>query len=256
MPEGSAKTDLYFTFEAPAKDHNWAGFGMGTQMDNSLIFVVYRSADNQGEPTLSTRIGEQHRMPIFTNKVNTSILQGSTVTDDKFIINFHCMGCRSWGEAEVDVTSTSAPFFYALGPGGSLRSDDKEVRINRHDLHSDAFTLDMKAATGVNGVPVIGSAGDNTSIGEDADDDDDDGPGYGFGISRGVAFHAFVMCFAFSIVYPAGYLFLRIFERVWLHWGIQSFGVILTFLGVGSGIAVSMREQLVDLPASLCCCSC
>ena len=246
MPEGSAKTDLYFTFEAPVKDHSWAGFGMGTRMDNSLIFVVYRSADDQGEPTLSPRIGSQHQTPTYTDKVNTSILQDSTVTDDKFVINFHCVGCRSWGEGEVDVSSTSAPFFYALGPEGSLQSDDKEARINQHEKHSDIFSLDMKAATGVNGVPVVGSAGNSTSTGDDDDNDDsEDGYDSAYGLSRGVALHAFVMCFAFAIVYPAGYLFLRIFERVWLHWGIQSFGVFLTCAGLGSGIAVSIKEQIV-----------
>lgn len=242
VPEGSAKTDLYFTFEAPAKDHTWAGFGMGTRMHDSLIFVVYRSADNQGEPTLSPRLGEQHSMPLFTTQVNTSILQGSTVTDDKFVVNFHCVGCRSWDGGEVDVASTDAPFFYALGPEGSLQSDDKEVQINRHEAHSVVFPLDMKAATGANGVPGIGSATDGNSTGVA---DDDSGPASSIGISRGVAIHGFVMCFAFALVFPGGYLFLRIFERVWLHWGIQSFGLLLVFLGVASGIAVSIREQLV-----------
>lgn len=212
-------------------------------MHDSLIFVVYRSADNQGEPTLSPRLGEQHSMPIFTNQVNTSILHGSTVTDDKFVVNFHCMGCRSWDGGEVDAASTSASFFYALGPEGSLQSDDKEVQINRHEVHSGIFTLDMKAATGANGVPVIGSAADGTSTGEA---DDDSGPASGIGISRGVAMHGFIMCFAFALVFPGGYLFLRIFERVWLHWGIQSFGLLLVFLGVVSGIVVSIREQLVS----------
>src|SRR4051794_12538130 len=79
VPEGSDMKDLYFHFEAPLKDHNWAGFGLGAQMHNSLIFVAYRSADNQGEPTLSPRIGQQHRMPIFTNSVNVSVLSGSEV---------------------------------------------------------------------------------------------------------------------------------------------------------------------------------
>ncbi|KAK5093029.1 hypothetical protein LTR70_000504 [Exophiala xenobiotica] len=241
VPEGSAKTDLYFTFEAPAKDHTWAGFGMGTRMHDSLIFVVYRSADNQGEPTLSPRLGEQHSMPLFTTQVNTSILEGSTVTDDRFVVNFHCVGCRSWDGGEVDVASTDAPFFYALGPEGSLQSDDKEVQINRHEAHSVIFPLDMKAATGANGVPGIGSATDGNPTGAA---DDDSGSASGIGISRGVAIHGFVMCFAFALVFPGGYLFLRIFERVWLHWGIQSFGLLLVFLGVASGIAVSIREQL------------
>jgi len=240
VPEGSAKTDLYFTFEAPAKDHDWAGFGMGTAMHDSLIFVVYRSADNQGEPTLSPRLGEQHSMPIFTNQVNTSILSESTVTDDKFVVNFHCVNCRSWDGGSVDVASTNAPFFYALGPKGTLQSDDKETRINKHEIHSDIFTLDMQAATGANGVPVIGSAGDLDM------NEVDEISGSTYGISRGVAIHGFVMCFAFALVFPAGYLFLRIFERLWLHWGIQSFGVLLVFLGVASGIAVSIREQLVS----------
>lgn len=244
VPSGDSKQDLYFSFEAPMDHNDWAGFGLGTQMRNSLMFVAYRSADNRSV-TLSTRLGDQHTMPVFTNAVNVSLLDGSSVSNNTLALNFHCIGCRDWGNGKLDVTSTSAPFFWALGPEGNLQSDDKEARIGQHYVHSETFGLDMKAATGPPGVPVIGSGNDKTSNSNNYGVSDGQGPSGNFGlVSRGVAAHGFAMGFAITIVFPGGYLFLRLFEKVWLHWVIQSFGVLCTILGFGSGIAVSIKEDL------------
>ena len=205
------------------------------------MFVVYRSADNQGEPTVSTRVGHDHVMPEYYNETIVNVLEGSEVNGDNFVVNLHCKNCRSWGEGNLDTSSTNARFFYALGPDGTdLMSDDVSERISQHPSHPKQFTLNVQAATGQNGVPSFGS--DDT---EDSDDNDG-GPFAGDGPDRGVAFHAFVMSFAFTIIFPLGYLFLRLFERVWLHWGLQAFGTVLVFLGVGSGIAVSKRGDIVS----------
>ena len=39
--------DMYFHIEGPA-ENSWVGFGVGSQMDASLIWVVYRSGDGKG----------------------------------------------------------------------------------------------------------------------------------------------------------------------------------------------------------------
>lgn len=206
------------------------------------MFIVYRSEGNTGEPTVSPRIASGHVMPRQTTDSNVTVLSSSKVTDDRFYVDFHCMSCREWnnGGGKVDVTSSDASFYFALGPDGTLESDDLNVQINQHPDIPTLFGLDLKSATGTNGVPTIGSTGDQDS---DSDGTDDYGPGF---TSRGLAAHAFVMGLAFTIIYPLGYLLLRLFERVWLHWAVQSFGVFLTILGVGSGIAVSIKNDIVS----------
>jgi hypothetical protein len=54
-----------------------------------------------------------------------------------------------------------------------------------------------------------------------------------------------MMVAAFLVVFPAGYLFLRVFERVWLHWGVQSFALLMIFIGTGAGIGLSKRQDIV-----------
>ncbi|KAK5080387.1 hypothetical protein LTS08_007685 [Lithohypha guttulata] len=243
VPEGDQKTDLYFNFEAPA-DHKWVGFGIGMTMDDSLMFVVYRSQDNQGEPTVSPRTTNYHNMPEFYNETTVNVLEGSEVTNDKYVVRMHCKSCRNWGDGGLDTSGRRQRFFYALGPSGDdIKSDDSNARIDSHPGHPSQFMLDMVEATGTNGVPAFEM---NDDASDDSGDDDDDRRGpFGSGdLSRGVAFHAFVMSFAFSIVFPLGYLFLRLFERVWMHYSIQAFGTLLVFAGVGSGIMVSKRENL------------
>lgn len=215
---------------------------MGMVMDNSLMFVVYRSADDQGEPTVSPRIGQNHVMPEWYNNTQVNVLEGSEVTKDKFVVNMHCRGCRSWGEGSLDLTNSRARFFYALGPSGTtLKSDNSNERIEAHPNHPKQFSLNMTAATGLNGVPPFESEQDSQE-----NPNRDVSMGGIIMSSRGVAFHAFLMSFAFSVVFPVGYLFLRIFDRLWAHWGTQIFGTLLVFLGMVAGIVISVKELQVS----------
>jgi hypothetical protein len=63
----------------------------------------------------------------------------------------------------------------------------------------------------------------------------------------GAALHALFACGTFIVLLPAGYLFLRIFERVWIHIAFQSFGLFVTLLGAASGIALSTKKNKVRL---------
>ena len=219
---------------------------MGMIMDNSLMFVIYRSADNQGEPTVSPRVGSGHVMPEWYNGTVVNVLEGSEVTDDKFIVNLHCKGCRSWGDGSMDTTSTRGRFFYALGPSGDdLKSDDYSQRIDTHPRHPKQFTMNINAAIGVNGVPAFES--------DDSDNSDDNGDSFVDAIiairSGGLVFHAIIMAFAFTIVFPLGYLFVKVFDRIWLHWGTQVFGTLLAIIGaiIGMRIAVTMLDVSLSI---------
>lgn len=266
VPEGDSQ-DLFFHFEAPSGGNAWGAFGMGEQMGGSLMFVVYESENSGAPPTVSPRLGKGHVMPQYTSDVNITVLEGSQVTSDSFIANFQCHDCRSWSGGNVDVTSTSAPFIYAIGPSGNLQSNDPSASISQHGSNfQNNWSLNMKQATGAEGVPLSStspgnggtsnnSTGSNNGTTSDPgnnnnnnnnDNDNDDGGNVVY-IPAGVLFHGGVMGLAFALIYPLGYLFLRLFEKVWLHAGIQSFALLLTFLGVGSGIAVSKRDQIVSL---------
>jgi hypothetical protein len=58
------------------------------------------------------------------------------------------------------------------------------------------------------------------------------------------------MCGTFIVLFPAGYLFLRVFERVWIHIAFQSFGLFATLLGAASGIALSIKKNKVCISNS------
>lgn len=259
VPEGNNQ-DLNFHFEVSSNGYAWAAFGMGSQMDGALMFVVYEG--NDGVPTISPRLGSGHSPPQYTKEVNISTLEGSKFTSDGMIANFRCHDCQTWNGGSVDITSTSAPFIYAIGPKGNMQSIDPSANINQHSNFQNNWSLNMKQATGTSGIPLsgtsTGTSGSSTPSGtgnsntNNGNDNDNNGSsGNVIYISGGVIFHGGVMSLAFALIYPLGYLFLRLFEKVWLHAGVQSFALLLTFLGVGSGIAVSKREQIVSYKTSL-----
>lgn len=259
VPQDNSQ-DLFFHFEAPAGGNSWGAFGMGSQMDGALMFVVYESENSNGPPTVSPRLGSGHSTPAYTSTVNISVLTGSQVTSDSFIANFQCHDCRAWGDNNnVDVTSTSAPFIYAIGPNGNLQSNELNANIGQHSSFKNNWSLNMKQATGTGGVPLSGTSTgttgssnptsnntDTNSGSNNNNNDNNSDDGNVIYISGGVLFHGGVMGLAFALIYPLGYLFLRVFEKVWLHAGIQSFALLLTLLGVGSGIAASKLDNIVS----------
>jgi uncharacterized membrane protein len=45
---------------------------------------------------------------------------------------------------------------------------------------------------------------------------------------------------AFVILFPMGYLLLRYFNSVKYHWWMQSFAILIAFVGMGEGISESL----------------
>lgn len=235
VPSDSSDS-LFYHFSAPA-GQTWAAFGFGNQMKGALIFVTYASQDGKNV-TVSPRLGVGHVMPQHTSDVQVNVLSGSGIIDGSFVVNAQCTGCRSWSGGSVNVDSTSQQMVWAAGPSGTLKSDDVSASINQHEGYN-FFNLNLKAATGAGGVPVPDTTSDS-NIGPGP------GPVIGEGFRGGSGFHAFLMVAAFLFLFPAGYLFLRVFERVWLHWVIQSLALVLVGVGAGVGIAISKRNNIVS----------
>jgi hypothetical protein len=226
---------LFFHFTAPA-GQEWAAFGLGGQMPNTLMFVTYASQDGNNV-TVSPRIATAHVMPTHVSNVQVSVLNGSGIIDGTFVVNARCDNCRSWSGGSINVDSTNQPMIWAAGSLGTLDSDDLNAQIQKHEGYN-FFNLDLKAATGTGGVPTVGDSTDTVIGGGPIGDD---------GHFRGATgFHAFLMVAAFLIVFPGGLLFLRVFEKVWLHWGVQSLALLMTILGMGVGIAISKKDKIVS----------
>lgn len=256
VPEGDNRNDLFVHFSASADKFAWAGFGFGDGMKNSLMFLVYRSESNTNNITVSPRLGKGHSMPTFTPDVNFTMLDLSGIDkNDRFVLNMQCFNCRSWQSGKVTISDGSKPqpVFYAFGPESDLASHDQNAPISQHSRYSVVQNLYLIPGTA--GIPIVqddpseprfvpGQNGTNTV-----------NSGGSYQPTRwSLAVHAFFMCFAFSIVFPGGFLLLRLFERVWLHWIPQTFGVLCVIAGMGAGIRASIKYDKVSFEPFLLCC--
>ena len=206
-------------------------------MANSLIFVAYQSASGTNNITVSPRLGVGHVMPQYTSDVKVTLLAGSGLVGDNFVVNGHCQNCRGWKGGKIDLASTKQPMLYALGPeNDELASDSLTATIQQHD-YNGLFSLNIPAATGAGGVPIISGSDGNFNGGDYYDQDP---------ASIGRRVHATFMLGAFVIGFPLGYLFLRTTERVNLHALFQTLSAIAVLLGMGSGVGLSIKQQIVS----------
>lgn len=241
VPNPNAHDDLYFHLAAPSSG-SWYGFGFGTGMADALMFIAYPSADGTNV-TISPRLGSGHVMPTYTGNVGWSLLAGSGIIKDSsgtlLVANVRCVSCRSWASGNVDVTSTTQPMIYAIGGGyDQIATNDHTATLLQHAGYGQ-FNFDMVAATGAGGIP-----SDTTVQRGVSDAVNEGGPG------PGSALHALFMGGTFIVLFPAGYLFLRIFKRVWIHIAFQSVGLFATLLGAASGIALSIKKNKVHISTS------
>ena len=206
------------------------------------MFVIYTSHDGKNV-TISPRLGTGHDMPLYTGNVGYSILEGSGLINSSagtnMVANVRCTNCRSWAGGQLNVTSHSQPMIYAVGDADDqLQTNDYTATIHQHAGYGQ-FTLDMVEATGTGGIP--SDTNQQTGVTHESDQGDGPGPGPGRGL------HALFMCGTFLVLFPAGFLFLRLFERLWIHVAFQSAGLFFTLLGAASGIALSIKENKVGL---------
>jgi len=231
VPSNDANA-LFFHFSAPA-GQTWAAFGLGGQMAGTLIFVTYASEDGKNV-TVSPRIGTGHVMPQHTDNVQVEVLSGSGIIDGSFVVNAKCTNCRSWNGGSVNVDSTNQAMIWAAGPAGTLNSNDASATISKHEGYN-FFNLNLKTATGAGGVPVPSSS-TSTVVGGSSSDEGR--------WQHATGFHGFLMGVAFLIIFPGGYLALRVFEKVWLHWGMQSLALLMIVLGMVVGVAISKKNDI------------
>jgi hypothetical protein len=238
-------SDVYFYFASPA--YSWMGVGFGAQMENSLMLIMYPDADGNStsqlrapawdnraltllDVTISSRIGRKGGEPVFTDKINIEVLDGTGVQDDMMILHARCSDCRVWPNGFLDATSPSQPMIYAFGSPYPLQSSSRSADLKRHARYG-YFTMDMTAATGTGGVPLKSSA--NAGVQEEG--------GMTKDTDRKTLAHAVLGCLVLFVVWPLNVLIAGFLRNIRIHVGF-SIAMVLS-LGVAYGLGISTSNQ-------------
>jgi hypothetical protein len=198
---------------------------------------------------LSPRLSTGHTEPAFNSKIDATKIYvptdpsanhadpNSVGLSGQFTISGVCRNCTNWSNPPLDLTSTQAPFMFAIGPisdGTSARwSDQADAPLRRHSLHGQ-FSMDMTQATMPSGDGILVPAQVNSTDGASATAK--------VGLDRhdyGSAFHAIAMCLAVGLVIPFDSILLRLFHKTLIHYVLQGVFALLFLVGLGLGFYIS-----------------
>lgn len=254
--------DIYIHLSAPVA-YQWVGVGTGSEMDGSVMFILYENSERNGERvcchiiashadngtnsgvTLSPRLSSGHFEPGFSEKIdcgfeNDTAHHGSIDQrngNGYFSANIHCKNITALGKGDgkLDLSNAKQPFIYAWGPTDSpMLSSSNSASMKRHDAYGN-FWLDMTKATSSDSAQVMFPTGaslfNSTNSGTDGQAESD-------GDKVGPA-HAALMLVAFAVIFPLGAILLRFLDSVKAHYIAQSIGVLAAIVGVGVGIYLS-----------------
>ncbi|KAG9948381.1 CBD9-like protein, partial [Aureobasidium melanogenum] len=216
---------------AGTSKHSWIAVGTGTEMQDSMMFIVYGDKSKHGA-TLSTRYSTGENEPKYMSNMNPT--SNASHEDGFFVVDAHYQNSSSWMHNHIDMSSSKQPFIFALGPKLSRSNGGSpSATIQRHVVYG-RFTMDMTKAVSDSAPTPNGE--DGAWVRSDASE--------AYGVSSdydvGSAIHAVVMCLAFVIVFPLGALLLR-FVSVRVHYMVQLAATILVIVGLGTGIYISME---------------
>ncbi|OCK85265.1 iron reductase domain protein [Lepidopterella palustris CBS 459.81] len=223
IPNNSS--DVYIYFSSPA--YSWFAVGAGDKMAGSLMLIMYPSANNKNV-TVSPRIATGNSEPTFAPEIQISVLPGTTIFNDSFVLNAICHNCRSWNGGSLDLTAVSQPWMYAFGPAIDLYSDSPEAPLRRHREYG-YFTMDMNQATGLGGVPIPSTSMNGARLVGDVVMDGD----------KASVTHGILIVFAVLILYPLNVILVGFFKSMKFHVVFSIIIMCFILAGFGVGIYVS-----------------
>jgi hypothetical protein len=151
-----------------------------------------------------------------------------------------CLNCSSIAPNKINPLNTAQPFIYAAGAAArNPNSNSMSAGLRRHQYYGK-FTMDMTAAAG-QGAPPLGlvSSMGTKNLGGHSD----------WNVAE--TGHVYVMLFAWIIIFPLGFFFVRVLERVRLHMVFQSVGAVLVLVGMICGIVITGYYNRVGYPPLL-----
>ncbi|KAH8698675.1 hypothetical protein BGW36DRAFT_396389 [Talaromyces proteolyticus] len=231
----SNSEDIYFRLSGPA-DYSWVAVGTGSEMKDSLMFLLYADAEGTGT-TLSPRLCTDETEPVYSSSLEVETLPGTGLSGNNMVVNARCSNCRTWKTGSLDVNNTALPWIYALGPTvgatAKLRSDSLSANLERHSFYGQFFMNMIQATGGENGSIISTLAlTASTGTGKDGSPTNDS--------NWPTIIHAIALCTTFVLLMPAGVVQLRVLPAsVRWHWVNQSLATILAGIGGVIGLWLS-----------------
>lgn len=227
-------------------------------MKDTFMLIAYPSGNGTGL-TISPRIGRGHYEPEFQPDIVVEKIfsddyapAANQVKHEIMIAHAVCRNCTKWATGALDLGNTKQQFIYALGAdpgkGDALMSDDPAAGLRRHSFYGH-FEGDMTYAIstkkhgrvpppndpggGVSGVADTNFAFAFSTKAFDTHDDTEWVP----------VLHGVIMSLAFILIFPSGALLMSLLRRkgVLFHAGVQTFGLFLAIVGLGTGVYVSRQ---------------
>ncbi|KAM0619282.1 hypothetical protein ACHAP0_000365 [Verticillium nonalfalfae] len=229
--------DVYFSLRVH-QSVTWGAVGLGSDdMPNSLILMLYHDDEGTGV-TFSPRIAFGNYEPEYYSHMRWEVLDGTGIQGDYLVFNARCTDhCRTWLHGSLDVFDHDQKAIWAVGPDGSLRSDDMDAPLPMHRQFG-GFGIDMGRTNKVNATSISADAkniGTETRFHQQSHRD------------LKSRFHAIFMIMSVCVLLPAGILCLRAGQMVRWHGIIQSVALVFAIVGVSLGIVTSFLYQRVGL---------
>ncbi|CRK26851.1 hypothetical protein BN1708_000652 [Verticillium longisporum] len=225
--------DVYFSLRVH-QSVTWGAVGLGSDdMPNSLILMLYHDDEGTGV-TFSPRIAFGNYEPEYYSHMRWEVLDGTGIQDDYLVFNARCTDhCRTWLHGSLDVFDHDQKAIWAVGPDGSLRSDDMDAPLPMHRQFG-GFEIDMGRTNKVNATSI---SADAKNIGTEAR--------FHHQSHRDLKsrFHAIFMIMSVCVLLPAGILCLRAGQMVRWHGIVQSIALVFAIVGVSLGIVTSFLYQ-------------
>ncbi|KAL9086336.1 MAG: hypothetical protein Q9159_004236 [Coniocarpon cinnabarinum] len=276
LAHNGTATDVHVQAYAPLAA-GWASIGMGSKMEDSLMFVMYPSSNGQGRVfsaftlalrtklmcdegvTVSPRTAAGHVMPELEPNIKLKVLNSSINADNyqMMMAEFVCYGCTTWSTGQLSTTSTSQPFIYALGPGGQTGSDDPNAAIHKHEAQGMVTGNTANAFTDTSTSPAV--APQSAAASSPAPAASSQGSSHHWEVVNGppsryqIWAHAVLMCLVFFLLMPLAVIFLRMpFMGRFAypaHWVLQlmAWGAAIAALGLGINFSKHQKKyQHID----------
>ncbi|KOS19249.1 hypothetical protein ESCO_001005 [Escovopsis weberi] len=252
IPQSSQDDDqgpIFLRIQAPTS-YEWVALGMGPDMPDSSIFVIYQ--DGAGNVTLSTRPGADHVMPLYTPVSDVELLAGSGVSSgsgsgEQQTLMTANIRCGAWC-ARLALAGSN-PWIAAWRSGGPMDSPDPAAPLAQHDNH-DQFAVDFSIA-GV--VPASGNpfmAGDFSGSSAGGSSGSGDGAAASAVTNLGVSLaalrsaHGLIMAIVFLVLYPVGAMLMPLLGRWHAHAAWQLVAFLAMWAAFGIGYTVAHRQNI------------
>jgi hypothetical protein len=216
-------------------------------MRGAEIFLMYQDGD--GNVTLSTREGEGHRMPTFSERSGVELIEGSGVRDSRMVANVRCSDCGS-----LDLEGENS-WIAAWSSGDPLDSTDVREPISYHDGRN-VFSVDFAQA----GISSSADPFPDTGSDDSGNEDDDGGAitesgGDGDNWDTIIMAHGIIMSIVFLVLYPVGSMLMPLLGKWLVHASFQTIAFLLMWAGFACGYVYANHEGDVScVPFSLDCC--